>query len=64
MKLNELLFKSSNRVYFICDKNQRIIACGEASELFYILGYYFLELDVIRTNDDWVYVDFKLGGDE
>lgn len=64
MKLNEMLLKSSDREYFISDKNERIIACGKSDELFNMLGYYFLMLDVIRTVEDWIYVDIKLGGDE
>lgn len=64
MKLNELLLKSSDREYFIFDKKGRIIACGKSGELFNMLGYYFLKLDVIRTVEDCIYVDCKLGGDE
>ena len=64
MKLNELLLKSSDREYFISDKNERIIACGKSYELFKMLGYYFLMLDVVRTIEDWIYVDVKLGGNE
>lgn len=63
MKLNELLLQCLDRDYVIFDKNERIIACGRSGELFNMLGYYFLELDVIRTNEDWIYVDFKLRGD-
>lgn len=64
MKLNELLLKSLDREYFIFDKNGRIIACGRSDELFNMLGYYFLTLDVIRIVEDCIYVDCKLGGDE
>lgn len=64
MKLNEYLLKSLNREYVIYDKNERIIACGMSSDLFNMLGYFFLELEVIRTNRDWIYVDFKLGSVE
>lgn len=64
MKLNELLLKSLDREYFIFDKNRSIIACGRSGELFNMLGYYFLTLDVVRTVEDCIYVDCKLGGDE
>lgn len=64
MKLNELLLKSLDREVVIFDKNERIIACGRSGELFNMLGYYFLDLDIIRTDKDWIYVDVKLGGDE
>lgn len=64
MKLNEYLLKSLNREYVIYDKDERIIACGMSSDLFNMLGYFFLELDVIRTNRDWIYIDFKLRGDK
>lgn len=64
MKLNEYLLKSLNREYVIYDKNERIIACGMSSDLFNMLGYFFLELEVIRTDRDWIYVDFKLGSVE
>lgn len=46
------------------DKNDRIIASGKSGELFNVLGCYLLELDVIYTIEDWIYVDYKLGGDE
>lgn len=64
MKLNELLLKSSNREYFIFDINGRKIACGRSGELFNMLGYYFLALDVIRNVEDYIYVDCKLGDEE
>lgn len=64
MKLNELLLKCLDREYVIFDKNERIIACGRSGELFNMLGYYFLDLNIIRTDKDWIYVDVKLGGDE
>lgn len=64
MKLDEYLLKSLNKEYVIFDKNERIIASGMAGDLFNMLGYFFLELNVIRTNIDWIYVDFKLGGDK
>lgn len=64
MKLYELLLKSLDREYFIFDKNRSIIAYDRSGELFNMLGYYFLTLDVVRTVEDSIYVDCKLGGDE
>lgn len=64
MKLGDLLLKSLDREYVIFDKNERTIACGKSGELFNMLGYYFLDLNIIRTDKDWIYVDVKLGDDE
>lgn len=64
MKLNDVLFKDFEKDVYVFDINSNVIASGEPWKLFDMLGYYFLNLDVIRINDCNITVDFKLGGDE
>lgn len=68
MKLYEALLKDFEKHVYLHDVNSNVIASGEPWKLFDVLGYYFLNLDVIRindVNDDCnITVDFKLGGDE
>ena len=59
MKLNDVLFKDFEK-----DINSNVIAKGDAWKLFDVLGYYFLNLDVVRINDCNITVDCKLGGDK
>ena len=64
MDLGELLMKDFKDDVTIFDKNNNIIASGNNDDLFDMLGYYFLDLKVLRNDDGMVNVDFKLGGDE
>ena len=64
MKLNDVLFKYFEKDIYIFDINSNVIAKGDALKLFDMLGYYFLNLDVVHINDCNITVDFKLGGDE
>ena len=48
----------------IFDKNNNIIASGNNDDLFDMLGYYFLDLKVLRNDDGMINVDFDLGGNE
>ena len=64
MDLGELLMKDFKDDVTIFDKNNNIIASGNNDDLFDMLGYYFLDLKVLRNDDGMINVDFKLGGDE
>lgn len=64
MKLNDVLFKGFEKDVYLFDVNNNIIAHGEATQLFDMLGCYFLYLDVIRINDCNITVNINLGGDE
>ena len=64
MKLNDVLFKDFEKDIYIFDINSNVIAKGDAWKLFDVLGYYFLNLDVVRINDCNITVDCKLGGDK
>lgn len=64
MKLNDVLFKDFGKDIYIFDINSNVIARGDPWKLFDVLGYYFLNLDVIRINDCNITVDFKLGGEQ
>lgn len=66
MTLGELLMKDLNKEVTVFDRNNCIIASGNNDDLFGMLGYYFLDLKVIRSDKDMinVNVDFSLGGDK
>lgn len=64
MKLGELLMKDFKDDVTIFDKNNNIIASGNNDDLFDMLGYYFLDLKVLRSDDGMINVDISLGGDE
>lgn len=64
MKLGELLMKDFKDDVTIFDKNNNIIASGNNDDLFDMLGYYFLDLKVLRNDDGMINVDFDLGGNE
>ena len=64
MNLGELLMKDFKDDVTIFDKNNNIIASGNNDDLFDMLGYYFLDLKVIRNDDGMINIDFKLGGNE
>ena len=64
MKLGELLMKDFKDDVTIFDKNNCIIASGKKDDLFDMLGYYFLDLKVLRSDDGMINVDFDLGDDE
>lgn len=64
MKLGELLMKDFKDDVTIFDKNNNIIASGNNDDLFDMLGYYFLDLKVLRNDDGMINVDISLGGDE
>ncbi|GAB7396505.1 hypothetical protein OUHCRE1_47780 [Enterobacter asburiae] len=64
MKLGELLMKDFKDDVTIFDKNNNVIASGNNDDLFDMLGYYFLDLKVLRNDDGMINVDFDLGGDE
>lgn len=64
MKLGELLMKDFKDDVIIFDKNNNIIASGNNDDLFDMLGYYFLDLKVLRSDDGMINVDFDLGDDE
>lgn len=48
MNLGELLMKDFKDDVTIFDKNNNIIASGNNDDLFDMLGYYFLDLKVLR----------------
>nr|DAN85087.1 MAG TPA: hypothetical protein [Caudoviricetes sp.] len=64
MKLNDVLFKGFEKDVYLFDVDNNIIAHGEATKLFDMLGCYFLDLEVTRINDCNITVNIKLGGDE
>lgn len=64
MKLGELLMKDFKDDVIIFDKNNCIIASGNNDDLFDMLGYYFLDLKVLRNDDGRINIDISLGGDE
>lgn len=64
MNLGELLMKDFKDDVIIFDKNNNIIASGNNDDLFDMLGYYFLDLKVIRNDKGMINVDIDLGGDE
>lgn len=64
MKLGELLMKDFKDDVIIFDKNNCIIASGNNDDLFDMLGYYFLDLKVLRNDDGKINIDISLGGDE
>lgn len=64
MKLGELLMKDFKDGVIIFDKNNCIIASGNNDDLFDMLGCYFLDLKVLRSDDGMINVDISLGGDE
>lgn len=64
MKLHELLMKDFKDDVTIFDKNNCIIASGNNDDLFDMLGYYFLDLKVLRNDDGMINIDISLGGDE
>lgn len=64
MKLGELLMKDFKDDVIIFDKNNNVIASGNNDDLFDMLGYYFLDLKVLRSDDGMINVDFDLGGNE
>lgn len=64
MNLGELLMKDFKDDVTIFDKNNNIIASGNNDDLFDMLGYYFLDLKVLRNDDGMINVDISLGGDE
>ena len=64
MNLGELLMKDFKDDVTIFDKNTNIIASGNNDDLFDMLGYYFLDLKVLRNDDGMINVDISLGGDE
>lgn len=64
MKLGELLMKDFKDDVTIFDKNNCMIASGNNDDLFDMLGYYFLDLKVLRSDDGMINVDFDLGDDE
>lgn len=64
MKLGELLMKDFKDDVTIFDKNNNIIASGNNDYLFDMLGYYFLDLKVLRNDDGMINIDISLGGDE
>lgn len=64
MDLGELLMKDFKDDVTIFDKNNNIIASGNNDDLFDMLGYYFLDLKVLRNDDGMINVDISLGGDE
>lgn len=64
MKLHEALLKDFKEEVTIFDKNNCLIASGNNDDLFDMLGYYFLDLKVLRSDDGMINVDISLGGDE
>jgi hypothetical protein len=64
MNLGELLMKDFKDDVTIFDKNNCIIASGNNDDLFDMLGYYFLDLKVLRNDDGMINIDISLGGDE
>lgn len=64
MNLGELLMKDFKDDVTIFDKNNNIIASGNNDDLFDMLGYYFLDLKVLRNDDGMINIDISLGGDE
>lgn len=64
MNLGELLMKDFKDDVIIFDKNNNIIASGNNDDLFDMLGYYFLDLKVLRNDDGRINVDIDLGDDE
>lgn len=56
--------KILEKMFIFFDINSNVIAKGGPWKLFDVLGYYFLNLDVVRINDCNITVDFKLRGDE
>jgi hypothetical protein len=64
MNLGELLMKDFKDDVTIFDKNNNIIASGNNDDLFDMLGYYFLDLKVLRNDDGMINVDISLGGNE
>lgn len=62
MNLGELLMKDFKDDVTIFDKNNNIIASGNNDDLFDMLGYYFLDLKVLRNDDGMINVDIDLGG--
>lgn len=64
MGLGELLLKDFKDDVTIFDKNNNIIASGNNDDLFDMLGYYFLDLKVLRNDDGMINVDIDLGGNK
>lgn len=62
MNLGELLMKDFKDDVTIFDKNNNIIASGNNDDLFDMLGYYFLDLKVLRNDDGMINADIDLGG--
>ena len=62
MNLGELLMKDFKDDVTIFDKNNNIIASGNNDDLFDMLGYYFLDLKVLRNDDGMINIDIDLGG--
>lgn len=64
MDLGELLMKDFKDDVTIFDKNNNIIASGNNDDLFDMLGYYFLDLKVLRNDNGMINVDIDLGGNK
>lgn len=64
MPLLELLLKDLNREIILYDKNEWVIAKGEANKLLDFLGCHLLFSHVVKNNKIKVYIDINLGDDE
>lgn len=64
MNLLNTLWENINKDFIIYDLNDNLIIMGNASNLFTELGYFFLNLKVVKVSDEFIIVNINLGGDE
>lgn len=64
MNLLNILWENINKDFIIYDLNDNLIIMGNASNLFTELGYFFLNLKVVKVSDEFIIVNINLGGDE
>lgn len=69
MKLYEALLKDFDKHIYLHGVNNHMILYGKAIKLFDVLGYYFLNLKVIRIDDVDdercnIVIDFSVRGDK
>lgn len=64
MNLLNILWENINKDFIIYDLNDNLIAMGNAGNLFTELGYFFLNLKVVKVTDEFIIVNINLGGEE
>lgn len=64
MNLLNTLWENINKDFIIYDLNDNLIIMGNASNLFNELGYFFLNLKVVKVSHEFIIVNINLGGDE